>query len=66
MVRARRRRRHIESGKLRRVSGAAEFLYPAYAVFAEGAHASVVSPALDGLRHAAPPVDEGKPLRRLS
>jgi DNA-binding transcriptional LysR family regulator len=46
-------RRHIESGKLRRVRGAPEFLYPAYAVFADGADANVVNPALDGLRHAA-------------
>jgi DNA-binding transcriptional LysR family regulator len=46
-------RRHIESGKLRRVRGAPEFLYPAYAVFADGADANVVNPALDGLRHVA-------------
>ncbi|WP_431257338.1 LysR family transcriptional regulator [Roseateles chitinivorans] len=45
-------RKHLESGKLRRIRGAPEFLYPAYAVFAEGADMSVVEPALEGLRHA--------------
>ena len=46
-------REHLESGRLRRVPGAPEFLYPAYAVFASGADAAVVTPALEGLRHAA-------------
>jgi len=46
-------RRHLESGRLRRVPGAPEFLYPAYAVFADGADADVVEPALEGLRCAA-------------
>lgn len=46
-------RRHLESGRLHRVAGAPEFLYPAYAVFADGADAAVVEPALHGLRHAA-------------
>ncbi|OWQ47986.1 LysR family transcriptional regulator [Roseateles noduli] len=45
-------RKHLESGKLRRIRGAPEFLYPAYAVFAEGADMTVVEPALEGLRHA--------------
>ena len=45
-------RKHIDSGRLRRVKGAPEFLYPAYAVFAEGADAGVVGPALTGLKHA--------------
>jgi DNA-binding transcriptional LysR family regulator len=45
-------RKHLESGKLRRVRGAPEFLYPAYAVFAEGADMTVVEPALEGLRQA--------------
>lgn len=44
-------RKHLESGKLRRVPGAPEFLYPAYAVFAEAADMAVVEPALAGLRH---------------
>jgi DNA-binding transcriptional LysR family regulator len=46
-------RRHLESGRLRRVPGAPEFLYPAYAVFADGADADVVAPALEGLKRAA-------------
>jgi DNA-binding transcriptional LysR family regulator len=46
-------RHHLESGRLHLVRGAPEFLYPAYAVFAEGSETSVVAPALDGLRHAA-------------
>lgn len=45
-------RKHLESGRLRRIRGAPEFLYPAYAVFAEGADMTVVEPALEGLRHA--------------
>ena len=46
-------RPHIESGRLHRVPGAPEFLYPAYAVFADGADADVIGPALAGLKHAA-------------
>lgn len=45
-------RSHLESGRLHRVPGAPEFLYPAYAVFAEGADPAVVEPAMEGLRHA--------------
>jgi DNA-binding transcriptional LysR family regulator len=45
-------RRHLESGRLRRVRGAPEFLYPAYAVFADGADDNLVRPALEGLREA--------------
>jgi hypothetical protein len=30
-----------------------EFLYPAYAVYADGADATTVRPALAGLRHVA-------------
>ena len=48
-------RSHLESGRLRRVQGAPEFLYPAYAVYAEGADPAIVDPALAGLRHAAGP-----------
>lgn len=44
-------RKHLESGRLRRVRGAPEFLYPAYAVFAEDADMAVVTPALEALRH---------------
>jgi len=46
-------REHLESGRLRRVAGAPEFLYPAYAVFADSADLTIVEPALQGLRHAA-------------
>ncbi|CAN7608078.1 LysR family transcriptional regulator [Variovorax paradoxus] len=41
---------HLESGRLRRVPGTPEFLYPAYAVYAVGADAAIVDPALAGLR----------------
>nr|WP_255428275.1 LysR family transcriptional regulator [Ramlibacter cellulosilyticus] len=46
-------RSHLESGRLRRVPGAPEFPYPAYAVYSEGADEAVVARALRGLRHAA-------------
>jgi len=45
-------REHLESGRLRRIAGAPEFLYPAYAVFADSADLAIVEPALQGLRHA--------------
>lgn len=48
-------RKHLESGKLRRIKGAPEFLYPAYAVFAEGADPAVIEPALEGLRAVIAP-----------
>ncbi|MEJ1164225.1 LysR family transcriptional regulator [Variovorax sp. CCNWLW186] len=43
-------RSHLESGRLRRVPNTPEFLYPAYAVYAVGADAAIVDPALAGLR----------------
>jgi DNA-binding transcriptional LysR family regulator len=46
-------RDQLESGRLRRVANAPEFLYPAYAVYADGADATAVRPALAGLRHVA-------------
>ena len=46
-------RPHLESGQLRLVPGAAEFAYPAYAVYSESADAQIVTPALVGLRHVA-------------
>lgn len=64
-------RRHIEAGRLHRVKGAPEFLYPAYAVYSEHADAQVVGPALDGLRQVAraqepaPAPPPGKPRRRF-
>lgn len=46
-------RRHLEEGRLHRVAGAPEFLYPAYAVYAQHADVTIVAPALQGLRYAA-------------
>jgi DNA-binding transcriptional LysR family regulator len=46
-------RRDLQAGRLHRVAGAPEFLYPAYAVFSEGADAKTVEPALAALRHVA-------------
>lgn len=46
-------RKELESGRLRRVPGAPEFLYPAYAVYSDNADLKVVTPALAGLRHVA-------------
>ena len=46
-------RKHIEAGRLHRIKGAPEFLYPAYAVYSESADMSLVEPALAGLRQAA-------------
>ena len=43
----------LESGHLRRVPGAPEFLYPAYAVYSDTADLKIVAPALAGLRHVA-------------
>jgi DNA-binding transcriptional LysR family regulator len=44
-------RSHLQSGRLRQVPGAPEFLYPAYAVYADTADSKIVTPALTGLRH---------------
>ena len=46
-------RADIERGRLHRVPGAPEFLYPAYAVYAAAADPKLVTPALAGLRHVA-------------
>ncbi|WP_207540525.1 LysR family transcriptional regulator [Sabulicella rubraurantiaca] len=47
-------RRYIASGRLELVRGSPEFVYPAYAVYAESAGGSdLVETALGGLRHAA-------------
>lgn len=46
-------RPHIQQGRLHRVAGAPEFLYPAYAVYAADADMAVLTPALAGLRAAA-------------
>ena len=44
---------HLRSGRLKLVRGAPEFMFPAYAVYAEAADPKVVAPALAGLRHVA-------------
>lgn len=46
-------RPYLGSRRLRLVRGAPEFLYPAYAVYAEDADAKIITPALTGLRHVA-------------
>jgi len=46
-------RDHLESGRLRRIPGAPEFLYPAYAVYSDQSDLKVVTPALAGLRQVA-------------
>ena len=46
-------RKHVEAGRLKRVPGAPEFLYPAYAVYSESADRHVLAPALEGLRQVA-------------
>ena len=44
---------YLRSGRLRLVRGAPEFLYPAYAVYSDGADPKMLTPALAGLRHVA-------------
>jgi hypothetical protein len=44
---------YLRGGRLKLVRGAPEFLYPAYAVYSEGADAKIVTPALAGLRKVA-------------
>lgn len=46
-------RNHIKEGRLFRVPGKPEFLYPAYAVYAANADMKVLEPALAGFRQAA-------------
>jgi DNA-binding transcriptional LysR family regulator len=46
-------RPHIEAGRLHRVSGAPEFIHPAYAVYAESSGLDTLDAALAGLRLAA-------------
>jgi DNA-binding transcriptional LysR family regulator len=45
--------KYLKDGRLRRVPGAAEISYPAYAVYSDSADTKVVTPALAGLRHVA-------------
>ena len=51
---------YLRSRRLRLVRGAPEFLYPAYAVYSEGADVKVMAPALAGLRHIAKAQDTAK------
>jgi DNA-binding transcriptional LysR family regulator len=44
---------HVQAGRLHRVPGAPEFLYPAYAVYAADADLALLAPALAGLRQVA-------------
>jgi DNA-binding transcriptional LysR family regulator len=44
---------YLRSRRLRLVRGAPEFLYPAYAVYSDGADVKIMEPALAGLRHVA-------------
>jgi LysR family transcriptional regulator, flagellar master operon regulator len=53
---------YLRSRRLRLVHGAPEFLYPAYAVYSEGADLKIMAPALAGLRHIAKAQDT--PLRK--
>lgn len=46
-------KRYLKSGRLRLMTGAAQFPYPAYAVYSESADVQIVTPALAGLRHVA-------------
>lgn len=51
---------YLRNHRLRLVRGAPEFLYPAYAVYAEDADIKVMAPALAGLRHIAKLHDTAK------
>jgi LysR family transcriptional regulator, flagellar master operon regulator len=53
---------YLRNRRLRLVHGAPEFLYPAYAVYSEGADLKIMAPALAGLRHIAKAQDA--PLRK--
>ncbi|HEX7054305.1 MAG TPA: LysR family transcriptional regulator [Burkholderiales bacterium] len=44
---------YLKSGRLKLVRGAPEFMFPAYAVYAEAADPKIIAPALAGLRHVA-------------
>jgi LysR family transcriptional regulator, flagellar master operon regulator len=52
---------YLRSHRLRLVRGAPEYLYPAYAVYSEGADLKVMAPALAGLRHIAKVQEGTKP-----
>jgi DNA-binding transcriptional LysR family regulator len=44
---------HLQEGRLHRVPGAPEFLYPAFAVYAADADMAVLAPALAGMRQVS-------------
>ncbi|HSI55084.1 MAG: LysR family transcriptional regulator [Ramlibacter sp.] len=50
---------YIEQGRLRRVEGAPEFLYPAYAVYAANADMKLLAPAMKALRQVAKGATKG-------
>lgn len=54
-------RADLAAGRLHRVKGAPEFLYPAYAAYAASGDAAIVAPGLAGLRRVAQPA---RPARR--
>ncbi len=56
-------REHLDSGRLRRVPGMPEFLYPAYAVYAADADPAIIRPAIDALMQVAQP---GKPASKAA
>lgn len=61
-------RRHLEAGRLHLVAGAPAFLYPAYAVYAAGADADLLAPALAALREVAgtqPPASPRRARQRV-
>ena len=57
-------RAHVKAGRLHRVPGAPQFLYPAYAVYAENADPKTLKPALTGLRQVAESLGSRSPRRR--
>jgi LysR family transcriptional regulator, flagellar master operon regulator len=57
---------YLRNRRLRLVRGAPEFLYPAYAVYSEGADIKVMAPALAGLRHIAKMQDSRRKTRPAS
>jgi DNA-binding transcriptional LysR family regulator len=58
-------RPYIQQGRLHRVAGAPEFLYPAYAVYPADADMAVLAPALAGLREAAAGPAHGQAAHKL-
>lgn len=58
-------RPHIQQGRLHRVAGAPEFLYPAYAVYAADADMAVLTPALAGLRQSASGKAQGQTVKSV-